>query len=658
MKSFLRVNFYSCFLRNNEENKEHLFAAVICSVIMEFVYYYFFRNICSNIVQYLIGIVLFFVVFFVACILLCFVGNLKINRNKTFAVLVYIGGSLFFVLMYHYEVPDETSYFINFIRHRIPSYTYFILFFLFTIVVFLHLYGVDGHSLVRRGSICRVVFCTAIVFMEMGSLCVFNPYKEDLYHLSVYADEILKVLDGIPFGDNIRVFYGFYGLFFIIPVKLFSLFGINMWQGIVLTIAFACGIALASEYWALNRLIRNDAVFYLAVAAISFMSFQLYQVFYLQLWPHRFVAPAIMLAWLAWLVEKDSLNVLHYVVSYCLGSVGILWNTETGLVSVLVCSFALVYLEARNKRNNIMLSILKNSLFSFCSMMVAWAIVNVYTIGHHGSSLSFRQVLVPAASSQSKVIGYSVAFDFHLLETPFSVYFIMIAVMCSIVCFCFFDTLRIRLTNEKLIILLASVMGIGLFTYYMHDPLSNKWPVSLFQFVLILAYVLDCWCSAERNKIGIYGILSVYTAISWIICCILVMFSLGAIATFGETMSRRIETAWDIQQLDEFVNPMKDLPDDTQMVGMGLGILAKMLNRKSGEIIIPEFASDDTLEVDKIEKAEYFQAELINNNYKHIFVANYFREFVPEKYALVAEFQYYNGGTYSYYELDERLNNQ
>lgn len=141
-------------------------------------------------------------------------------------------------------------------------------------------------------------------------------------------------------------------------------------------------------------------------------------------------------------------------------------------------------LSAKASRKYCLLSVLKNVGLFVCSLCLSWAIVNAYTVTHHGQFLSLKKVLVPGALSKSKVLWNAR----NLLRNPFSIYWIMIVVMCGTICCCIFELVRIQLSETKMVMFLAASMGLGLFTYYMQDPFWNKWTILLFEFLFLCSF--------------------------------------------------------------------------------------------------------------------------------------------------------------------------
>lgn len=116
----------------------------------------------------------------------------------------------------------------------------------------------------------------------------------------------------------------------------------------------------------------------------------------------------------------------------------------------------------------------------------------------------------------------------------------------------------------------------------------------------------------------------------------------------------KLKRIWRVDEVNGFVHAMEGcLPEDTIMIGMGAGILAKQLNRSNSAVIYPEFSSHDTLESDRVEETGKLNEQLHKGKYMHIFASDAVKDYIPEEYKAIGEYEYGCGGPYCLYELQE-----
>lgn len=170
--------------------------------------------------------------------------------------------------------------------------------------------------------------CTAgILLLNAVTVLVLNFYNGDLHHGVAYLESVYNVYYGVPYNRITMGIYGFYGLL-LAPVL--HLFGGSVLPLMVTMALLECLVAALCVYCVWSLVEENwFRVLALLMCCLSTISMRPRN--YWQVQPHRVLWPLILVAFLLYLLKKDAWKKRDTLLGYCLCTVAVVWNVESGM---------------------------------------------------------------------------------------------------------------------------------------------------------------------------------------------------------------------------------------------------------------------------------------------------------------------------------------
>lgn len=372
-----------------------------------------------------------------------------------------------------------------------------------------------GKSLSRNWLSAFLYFSTgACLIMLLAMETVFG--ETDVYasqfHFIAYFDSVAQTYLGktLLVDNNAQ-----YGLYSIILKPIFSIIGLSVFK-FTLVMSLIKGLAYLSLLALLWNISKNKLMAFLGFTTLIFFSrmripMDINTDPYFQYWPHRQIFP-YFIVYMLWLYTGESNNgrkkALYYFISM-LCALAILWNLDTGLVVLISWIFALFYME--------FLSLKLYSLSKIATKCISHLGV---TIGALFIAISGLYIYTYMVSSKlpdlSALLIYPTLFynyGFYLLPITNAIhlwnlvaliyvagFFASVRHMIELNAFNQQTNLFDKKTRIHIITFTLSIMGIGLFNYYVsrsHDYnlLSPSWPL------IPLLVVFSDQTFSELNKI-------------------------------------------------------------------------------------------------------------------------------------------------------------
>ncbi len=612
----------------------------------------------DNIKIYLLSIFIFFIVFFAVLFMMSRVANTNsfyLNSNEHLPALIFLVFGLLFLVLCYYGELDCYSFPKDYFRHQIPGIMYIVILSIMTGVVLSRL-----QTQAIKNTLWRKFFRLLISFVQGGLLYCVNPFYDDTYHINAYTVSILNTLAGTPFEMYSNSIYGHYGVLYFIPVRIFHGMGMDYWTAIAFTMSILGGVSFLLMYWCIDQLIRNDTVYLLSVSAIAVVSFQVHVTQVYQLIPHRFLFQALVMTGCLIAFRKSgsrSVKIIMWVVS----ALSILWNTETGLVFGIVWMLVSVYLDAKQKGSYSFVSVVKNVIFLVLEFLVGYVFVIVYNLIAGGDAISPGTYIYPIGA-KIFLIG-----DMQIqLMNPLNGYFMVIALFLGTIGLNFSKVLLKRLTEAEYLLIVSSIMGIGVFTYYMNRAVSTNASIVIFPLVLLLGYIVDrnfCVEMKAKDNVdediisdgGFRGMIKTLTIkrATGIICVIILTgLSLASVSALGNTVASKIATSWDRRDIQSIREYLKEtIPEDAVAFGAGTPLLFAILDRQSGiylsewedvvsSTFVDEMDSSLTGVLVNPDAREYLINTLKEEQYEHLVLNDVMSIYLPEgQYRYVEGFQ-------------------
>lgn len=633
--------------------------SVLVAGIGLFLYYYAVYGLsqqgkCSNLFLYIFSVFIFICIFIFSELILwrsMYLRNIgyKVLQSQIAGMLFICLGGVWLYKSYIIETKGAVNYPGQYLRHRMPQSLYFIF---LTAAVLAMICIIYKNHLIRNmekrfsSKGLRIIISGSIALAQAVFLYSPNFIKDTwgIYHIDAYTNSIINALRFEPYSiENISI-YGHYGVFYILPVKVLCAFGLNEWEAITVSIVFFGLIAFILQNWMIHKMVQNDGIFILSSLALAVPSFQFFPGQYYQLYPHRILFPGIILAGCIFSYEHHNnkkISRLMWIVS----TLAILWNFETGIVAALVWVICSLYIFTADQ-NKIRIRIIIFYFIKFIYIIIAsYVALNIYNILLGGKIISVKSFIYPIASEKYNILILQLP-----LQKPFDGYFMAVFLFLGVIGLYFGKILKIELSKEELYIILTAIMGLGLYSYYMNRVVNTNGGIICFEFVCIAAYMIDGYVGRRIITAEGDGVISaaegkIFLKVSDVYCLIfitvLTSMGLSAWASFGETLSVKLDAGYEREELYEFIDYVNDkLPKDTPGYGTGVSELYSIMNRVTG-IYIGDWPDIEGFggivnqsAIDKLQK------QIAENKYEFILVNEGHEIYLPEGYEEVDRFTY------------------
>lgn len=570
-----------------------------------------------------------------------------------------------------YERGYDTAHYP---RHNMPAIVYFgllIFLLIFTIAILRSFhYSLFSFEKYRRG----IRVCTSIV---LASLCTWLAYipnifaggegtNVNLYHLDAYATSIVNTSRFIPYTAYTTPIYGHYGIFYIIPVKFLHLFLPNRWCAISMAISLVVGITILFSGLILGKVIKNDMIFILASLALCVPSVQmtggyLWTEVYYQILPNRMLFPAITLY--GCLVVLDTLSgksKRKWNVCLCEGamwlivSFGILWNLESGLCCLIVWAFCELYVVYSKRGLVTFKNMIEICGLSFMSIVVAYAIFNVYNVLCGASFQSIGVFLHPLLNqtvlNQGEVMNESFVniISSTRIMSPFSGWFFAFGISISVFCIGIYRIIKGQIDEHLIFVVLTSIMTLGLLIFIVSFSQIVKRSLISLEIIVLISSFCDYDFGEDSLRIFAKGKPNIRGIAITISIFMLLVMAAGTIGSLSDRCSSTMNTAKNTFGIEEFAKHVSNhIPEDTIAFGMGVPELFAYMDREPGLYIMdfPDFFPAG---------AEYLVGDIESRQPQYLFVSADCNTYVPNIYELIEQFDYLDKGTYVY-ELYRRV---
>ena len=207
----------------------------------------------------------------------------------------------------------------------VPLY-YLLTVLFFAAAVYLLLTGKDCPRWVTWGG-----YGLSAVMYFLG-VWIVNTFEGDPYHGEAYLESIYNVADGIPYEELTTGIYGHYGLFFLLPMKIFGAKAVVI-QFLIALVGVVTDLAML---YCIHHLIKKNWVRLLMALVVPVIPFAYRRTNYWQLQPHRLVFPMLLAAYMLFcLRKKQSKKTARFWGGWLLCMLAVLWSTESGLFCII-----------------------------------------------------------------------------------------------------------------------------------------------------------------------------------------------------------------------------------------------------------------------------------------------------------------------------------
>ncbi|MCF0132403.1 MAG: hypothetical protein HUJ72_00910 [Blautia sp.] len=358
------------------------------------------------------------------------------------------------------------------------------------VVIFIRLYRrLEGTAREKDWLIyCLYILLTVLVIYNMYTPNIFGRnYWSDSYHGYAYYNSIFNVYMGKPYTAELSSIYGHYALFWKIPMKLLG----GDYFKFVFLLAVLTGIVHACAFFVLHCTVKSQLIRALGAIAITFPVLGMRGGYYWQLWPHRMVWAMIVLVYVVITFQKGCFRWPWTVLGYALGSLAILWNTETGLV--LAIAYAAVHIcRYLSDERYSLLQVFSAAMLHFAAIAAAffgaYGMVNLYNRMAGGGANTIREFMIPLLSET--FVTDTLQID--LLMIPSAYMFVMgLFLVGTAVGICSWRWFSPELTWKPRVIFFLSISALGRMVYYMNRAAYHNLECVFLSAVLLLAILAE-----------------------------------------------------------------------------------------------------------------------------------------------------------------------
>lgn len=542
--------------------------AISASFACAFFHLCLYRYIDSfnNIIYFFALFLVFFSAYLLTDVLIKKYGKRDSNSKieKIISVIVFAFFVLFVVLFYLRET--HIPFFdVNYsLRHRINPFLYIIFLFVCSCLCYFLVYKWKSVTKVRM--IFGLIICTiqSVVILAPN---IMRDLGGNLFHIHAYFNPIYNASDFIPLSSVVKSIYGHYSFFYIIPMNILKLFGINKVYSAMIITFVVFFVSFALLYFALNNFIKYDFIYIISVLSISYISFYIFQSGqYYQILPHRIVFTCLLI-----FLFSLKREYFPWWIVVLFSSFAIIWNFETGIV----CAIAFIaynFLKLNMVKGFRVINLFYALMVFIISICTSYILVLIFNLLLGGDFISIKDFIFPIASDDYKISELSIKFP-----ELFNFYFIEFFFFASILCYELIGLLSKKtVINDKLFCL--SLLGMGLSPYYINRASYNN--IAITHIVFVSAIVIFLGLCLERNvSIGIAKKLTINYVVL-MVCVILSFFTIDSLLGIPMTLMNRINSSWNMNSYDVFLNEFNNrIPETAAAVGPGVPDVYYTLNR-------------------------------------------------------------------------------
>ena len=550
----------------------------------ERIHAYIIKNITtSNIIPYMC-LVLIFIATVIVCnmILLKLSIVQKINRaNPIVSKIIAFGIVLINVAMLLYVYKTELKTYdspegLRLQYHVNDTITIILMVGVFFAVVYFIEALKEAFYSKKESRIVFYIFVIVIAFVYGYTLYTPNCLSTyaNLHHGDAYFNSVYRAMMGVP---RSYLNTGIYGCYAIILAPIVNLLGGTL-SSFFIVIGCLGGISIICMAYAIDTLTKNPIIKVIGTVALTTTVMATQWSIYPQLYPHRVVFPAILIAYMAFVYRHKRGGIGWTIGGYIVCTVAIIWNTEIGM-ACLVAWMAYELYDAFVKYNVIQISLYKNIVIHILagigSFFGAILIVNVVNLLMGGGLVSIQDFLFP-------LLTPSYMEDVLIIALPktFTAWLLVVGLFLFLLAHCIMKTKispkRLPSTTKDKVFCGIAVLGLGQITYFVNRATYGNLGIGHYISILIVCIIADWslqkYVLNEENNTHLLN--NIYRGLAYITTTVLILITLaGASNYFGvEIYKTLIDTNYrNTDMVESFTKEFEEsIPKDTKAIGNGV----------------------------------------------------------------------------------------
>jgi hypothetical protein len=339
-----------------------------------------------------------------------------------------------------------------------------------------------------------IAFAIVVFFMAWFS---FPPTYECMYDLNSVYYSVVQVFRGVPMLVN--GFTNTYGLYphFIVPLLKITGLSVGNFSFIMACLIVLC---FSNVFFTLMRTVNEKILALFGFCTIVFNCFLFSKIvtdfdIYYALFPLRWLFPLLLLSYSVLYLKKPS-KIMYYS-SFFVFSLGILWNPDFGSVTFISLVLFYSYLELKSPSLfHIALRLFKHAGCAAGAVVITFLSYMLIIKMFYGS--------VPDLLSQFSTFNILALVGFSMLPMPGTVHPWMLIglIYCIGLTYAIQAVVRKNITTRSSLVMLVTVLGIGLFSYYQGRSHNGNLPACcLPAFILLTLFSDDLYTIYKSKKV-------------------------------------------------------------------------------------------------------------------------------------------------------------
>ncbi len=390
----------------------------------------------------------------------------------------------------------------TFLYHHLRFY----LALLFPAILFLYLFhfhaskqGILVFSMFKSCALYAffISIITVIFFMDFFS---FPATRECLWDFNSVYYSVVQVFRGQPLlVNNFTNTYGLYPHFIVPLLKLIGL-SIRNFSAIMASLIVLC---FSLVFYSMTATVKEKSLVLFGFATIVFNCFLFSKIvaafdIYYALFPIRWIFPSLLLSYSVLYLKKPTK--LLYFPSFFVFSAGILWNPDFGVVTFLSLLLFYFYLEMKDSKNpGCIIRLATHALIAAGALIITFASYMVIIKLFYGNVPDVLEMF-----STSKIFAL-VGLNMLPMPRTFHPWMLVAIIYCAGLTYAINAVVRKKITGRSAFVMVVTVLGIGLFSYY--QGRSHNWNLPsccLPAFILLTVFADDLYVHCKRR--GVFAV--------------------------------------------------------------------------------------------------------------------------------------------------------
>lgn len=396
---------------------------------------------------------------------------------------------------------------------------------------------------------------------------LLNGSGHQIHHVTAVTQSIYNAAFSEPYTIRTTGMYGHYAIFFWPFLQLFG----HKPQTIAVMLAMCGAISQTLLAAILLKTVRSKPIVALALLASACVTANM-ETAYLQTFPLRHLWPLAILLYTVCSVQKGGFGIRRLAVGYFLCCLGIVWNTDSGLVSTVAFSI-FVWLWHWRTEKPYAPSIVKVYATTVLGMAAAVAgmmcIINLYNL-LCGGPIILRACFFPLLGGN----GYTQGLSTNLLDSGgigwlLPILLFSVCVLLGLTVTTWMPVAAEECSDTRFYLVLFGMMGIGQSYYYFNRAAAGTGCIKPYQILcmaLLASLALPTVQKPVRGKPMWQGALKGTGLLMAVAMCGL---SLTALTGGVPTLSSRLETGtYSMETLLDVAAEVKEkVPQNTYALG-------------------------------------------------------------------------------------------